>query len=194
MFIIVLAVLVALGIGIGTGFFFRASILGRRMKDAGEEASRILEEAEEQRKRALLEAKEEALGVRTAAESDLRERRSELQNQERRLANREENIERRSDNLDKREKSQVGREKELEEGHVQLEAMKHQELEVLENLSSLSANDARDLLMKKAEDEIQYEVARRYRDVEQLAREEADQTARKVLILCIHLLASAVVS
>ena len=114
-FIIVLAVLVALGIGIGTGFFFRASILGRRMKDAGEEASRILEEAEEQRKRALLEAKEEALGVRTAAESDLRERRSELQNQERRLANREENIERRSDNLDKREKSQVGREKELDE-------------------------------------------------------------------------------
>ena len=192
--IIVLAVLVALGIGTATGFFFRASILGKRMKDAGEEASRILGEAEEQRKRALLEAKEEALGLRTSAEADLRDRRSELQRQEQRLANREENIERRSDNLHKREKSQVTREKELEDGHAQLEGMKNQESEILENLSSLSANDARDLLMKKAEEEIQYDVARRDRDVEQLAKDEADQKARKVLTLSIHRLASDVVS
>ena len=192
--IIVLAVLVALGIGGVTGFFFRASIFGKRVKDAGEEASRIVAEAEEQRKRALLEAKEEALSMRTSAEADLRERRSELQRQERRLANREENIERRSDNLDTREKSQASREKGLEEGLAELEAMKSQELAVLENLSALSVNDAKDLLMKKAEDEIQYEVARRYRDVEQLARDEADQNARKVLTLSIHRLASEVVS
>ena len=192
--IIVLAVLVALGIGGATGFFFRASIFGKRVKNAGEEASRIVAEAEEQRKRALLEAKEEALSMRTSAEGDLRERRSELQSQERRLANREENIERRSDNLDTREKSQAIREKALEEGHAQLEAMKSQELAVLEDLSALSVNDAKDILMKKAEDEIQYEVARRYRDVEQLAREDADQNARKVLTLSIHRLASDVVS
>ena len=194
MWIIVLAVLIALGIGGTTGFFVRASIVGRRAKYAGEEASRILEESEEQRKTALLAAKEEALSIRTSAEADLRDRRSELQGQEKRLANREENIERRSDNLDQREKSQGNREKELEQGHVELEEMKHKELEILENLSSLSASDARELLMRKAEDESQYEVARRYRDIEQIAREEADQKARKVLTLAIHRLASDVVS
>ncbi|MQF48785.1 ribonuclease Y [SAR202 cluster bacterium AC-647-N09_OGT_505m] len=192
--IIVLAVLIALGIGGATGFFIRASIVGRRAKHASEEAARVLEEAEDQRKRAVLEAKEEALSIRTSAEADLRERRSELQRQERRVANREENLERRSDNLDQKEKGQANREKGLEQEYAHLEEMKHKELEILENLSSLSASDARELLMRKAEDESQYEVARRYRDIERLAREEADQKARKVVTLAIHRLASDVVS
>ena len=189
--IIVLAVLAALGIGGGTGFYFRDSILGGKMRTAVGEA---MEAAEEERKRALLEAKEEALSIRTAAEADLRERRSELQRQERRLINREENLERRSDNLDKREQRQAAQEKELEEEQAQVEAMKRQETEVLENLAALSVNDARELLMRKAEEEIQYEVARRYRDVEQIAKGEADQNARKVVTLAIHRLASDVVS
>ena len=189
--IIVLAVLAALGIGGGTGFYFRDSILGGKMRTAVGEAK---EAAEEERKRALLEAKEEALSIRTAAEADLRERRSELQRQERRLTNREENLERRSDNLDKREQRQAAQEKELEEERAQVEAMKRQETEVLENLAALSVNDARELLMRKAEEETQYEVARRYRDVEQLAKGEADQNARKVITLAIHRLASDVVS
>ena len=189
--IIVLAVLAALGIGGGTGFYFRDSILGGKMRNAVGEA---MEAAEEERKRALLEAKEEALSIRTAAEADLRERRSELQRQERRLINREENLERRSDNLDKREQRQAAQEKELEEEQAQVEAMKRQETEVLENLAAMSVNDARELLMRKAEEEIQYEVARRYRDVEQIAKGEADQNARKVVTLAIHRLASDVVS
>ena len=192
--ILVLAVLAALGTGAAAGIVLRAVVLGRRTSNAVAEASRIVEEAEEERKRSLLEAKEEALSLRTQAEADLRERRSELQSQERRLANREENLERRSDNLDERERSQAADEKRLEEEHARLEDMKRQETEILENLASLSVNDARDLLMRKAEEEIQYDVARRYRDVEQLAKDEADQNARKVITLAIHRLASDVVS
>ena len=192
--VIVLAVLAALGIGGAAGFVSRAVVLGRRTGNAVAEASRIVEEAEEERKRAVLEAKEEALTLRTQAEADLRERRSELQRQERRLANREENLERRSDNLDNRERNQADQEKRLEEEHTRLEDMKRQETEVLENLASLSVNDARELLMRKAEEEIQYEVARRYRDVDQVAKDEADQNARKYVTLAIHRLASDVVS
>ena len=192
--ILVLAVLAALGIGAATGFFVRAGVAGRRVKFAGEEVSRILEEAEEEKKVILLEAKEEGIKIRTSAEEDLRERRAELQRQERRLSNREENTEKRADNLDRREKAQADREKGLEDKEAHLEELKRQELEVLENLSALSINDAKELLLRRADDEIQYEVARRYRDVEQHAREDADQKARKVVTLAIHRLASDVVS
>ena len=192
--IIVLAVLAALGIGGAAGFVLRAVILGKSTSNAVAEASRIVEEAGEERKKAVLEAKEEALTLRTEVEADLRERRSELQRQERRLSNREENLERRSDNLDERERNQAADDKRLEEEHARLADMKRQETEILENLASLSVNDARDLLMRKAEEEIQYDVARRYRDVEQLAKDDADQNARKVITLAIHRLASDVVS
>ncbi|MBI2855654.1 MAG: ribonuclease Y [Chloroflexi bacterium] len=192
--VVVLAVLIALGLGGVTGFYARATIAGKQAKRARDEASRILEEAEEQRKEVLLEAKEEALKTRSAAEADLRERRTELQRQERRLANREENVERRADNLDKREATLAKREKEAEQHYAQAEELKQKELEVLEKLSGLSAADARELVLHKAEEDLQYEVARRYRDIEQQAREEADQKARKILTLSIQRLATDVVS
>ena len=164
------------------------------MKYAGEEASRILEEAEEENKVILLEAKEEAIKIRTSAEEDLRERRSELQRQgEKALQQRGKHGEA-CGQPDRREKAQADREKGLEDKEAHLEELKRQELEVLETLSALSVNDAKELLLRRADDEIQYEVARRYRDVEQHAREDADQKARKVVTLAIHRLASDVVS
>ena len=55
-------------------------------------------------------------------------------------------------------------------------------------------SDARDELMRRAESEIQYDLARLYRDMERRTKEEADQNARKVVTLAIHRLASDVVS
>ena len=192
--IVVLAVLAGLGLGGATGFYLRATVIGKRTKQAGDVASRILDGAEEQRKEILLEAKDEALKTRTSAEADLRERRSDLQQQERRLANREENLERRSDNLDKRELKVTSVEAEVEQHRAEVEELRLQEMKVMESISGLSANDAKELLLRKAEESIQYEVARRYRDVEQQASEEADQKARKIVAGAIHRLASEVVS
>jgi len=192
--VVVLAVLAALGLGGAAGFYLRATIASRRVRLAKDEASRILGEAEEQRKGILLEAKEEALKTHTSTEADLRERRSDLQRQERRLANREESLERRSENLDKREGKLAGGERDLEQREAEIDVLKRQEMVILENLSGLSANDARELLLRRSEESIQYEIAHRYRDAELQAKEEADQKARKIVTLAIHRLASDVVS
>ena len=53
---------------------------------------------------------------------------------------------------------------------------------MLENLSGMSSTDAKELILRSSEDDLQYEIARRYRDIELQAREEADQKAKKVLI------------
>ena len=54
--------------------------------------------------------------------------------------------------------------------------------------------DAIEELMRRTEDEIQHEVAIRYRDAEQRAREEANDKARNILGEAIQRLASEVVS
>ena len=48
--------------------------------------------------------------------------------------------------------------------------------------------------MRRADEEIQYDLARRYRDLEERAKEEADQNAKKIVTLAIHRLASDVVT
>ena len=142
----------------------------------------------------LIEAKEEALRTRSAADGELRERRSELQRMEHRLLNREENAEGRATNIERREKGLAQKEKSIEDRESQIEELRQEELGRLESISGLSTADAKELLMSRAEDEIQYELARRYRDHEERAKEEANAKARNILSGAIQQLAAEVVS
>ena len=192
--VIVLTALLAVGLGGVTGFFGKSIVSGRNTGRARDEATRILDEAEEQKKQILVNAKEEALANRNAIESDLRERRSDLQRMERRVANREEHAERRLEDIDKTEKDLQIKEEELEGKLSEVKEIKEKEETVLEQISGLSANDARGVVLDAAEKEMEYEIARRYRDRDQQAKEDADHKARKILTLSINRLASEVVS
>ena len=192
--ITILAVLGGLILGVVSGYFGKRLVNVRRSEAAHSEASRVLEEAGEQRRTLLIEAKEEAIKTRSAAEAELRERRSEAQQMERRLANREENTERRANNLEHREKGLTEKESAVEQIQAEREELKRKELQQLESISGLSASNAKELLMQRAEEEIQQELTRRYRDMEEMAREDANEKARRILATAIHRHASDVVS
>ena len=192
--VIVLAVLAALGLGTGGGYFLRNLLTQKGVAAARQSASGIAQEAEEQKKRLVLEAQEEALRVRSSAEEEIRDRRNEVQRIEQRLSNREEQAEQRAENLERRERNTENRERELEDLKGELEELKGQEEKRLEAVSGLTMSEAKDQLMQKAESEIQHDLARRLRELEQRAKEEADLQARKVVTLAIHRLASEVVS
>ena len=190
----ILAVLGGLTVGAATGYFGRRLIYGRRYSAAQSEATEVLEQAREQQRTILIEAKEDALKARSAGETEIRERRTELQRSEQRLANREENVERRVNNLERRERSLTEKEKAAEELQVELDELKQKGLQRLEDISGLSVSDARETLMQRAEEEIQLELARRYRDMEERAQEEANEKARRILTTSVHRLAAEVVS
>lgn len=189
-----LAVLVGLGIGTLSGYFGRRIVSSRRYEAAKVEASLVLEQAMKEKRSLLLETKEEALRIRSAGESELRDRRSEIQRAEQRISSREENTDRRSENLERRHRELSQVEKSTEAARTEIEEMRKQETRYLEDISNLSSNDARDELMKRAEEEIQHDLAIRYRDMEERAGEEAEENARNILGLAIQRLASEVVS
>ena len=167
---------------------------GRRYQTAEQKATRLLEDARERERSLLIEAKEEALSIRSAGEAELRERRSETQHTERRLANREENVERRATNMERRDRDLTQKEQATQELQVNLETLERNRIEKLEALSNLSLTEAKDELLRHAEEEIQHELDLLYRDMEEQAREEANDEARNILGLAIQRLASEVVS
>ena len=189
-----LAVLVGLGTGALGGYFGRRIVSGRRYEAARMGASQVLDQAREKQRSLLLEAKEEALKIRSSGETELRERRSEIQRAEQRLSNREETTDRRGQDLERRDLKLSQTEKETEAHRAEVEEMRRQETRYLEDISNLSASDATAELMRRAEEEIQHELAVRYRDMEERAREEADENARNILGLAVQRLASEVVS
>lgn len=190
----ILAVLGGLLIGGIGGYFVRRLISGRRLAAAQLEASGILEAASEQRRALMIEAKEEALSLRSAGESELRERRTELQRMEHRLVNREENLEGRANNLERRERSLPDKEKALEELRSEVEEIRQEQVKQLETISGLSISEAEQMQMRRAEEEIHHDLARLYSSMEERAREEASEKARNILAGAIQRHAADVVS
>ena len=213
---IILAVLIGLTIGALGGYFGRGFLQRKSYDAAKSEAAQILEDAADERRAIVVEGKEEALQFRTEAESEIRERRSDVQRTERRVANRQENVERRASNLDRRERNLTDKEKSVsdlkqsltelqakrkqkiremnEEHRQQQEEMRSEQLVRLEEISELSLADARNELMFNAEQEIQRDLAIRYRALEEQARIDANEKARNILSLAIHRFAADVVS
>ena len=144
--ILLAAVLAALGVGGEAGFYGNFLKVGKQLQEAKEESTNILNRAEGERKRLILEAKEEALRIRSGAETSLRDRRSELQRQERRLSGREENLDNRSENLDRRDKALDSRESQVETSIREAEEFRGQQLERLEAISELPVAEAKELL------------------------------------------------
>ena len=190
----ILAVLGGLIVGAFGGYFGRRMVSGRRKEAAQSEAETLLEAAREQKRSIVIEAKEEAIQTRSAGEAELRERRSELQRMERRLSNREENAEHRASNLERRERTLTESEKSAEIARQELDEIKVRRVQELESIGNFSESQAREQLIREAEDDIQHELARRYRDLEQRAKEEADEKARRFIATSIHRLAADVVS
>ena len=192
--ITVLAAVVALIAGSALGLVLRSVLNRGKLEAAKQQARQITEESEEQKRKALLEAREEALRIRSSTEAEIKERRQEIQRQEQRQTQREENIERRTDAVNQRDENLATREQEIVKALEELKQVKEQQVRQLEETAGITASEARDMLFKREEDEIKHELARRYRDLEQQSKEEADDNARKVVTLAIQRLASDVVS
>src|SRR5256714_2085528 len=190
--VLVVAVLVAIGVGFGAAYL----LLQRRQgHDDGTsalelKAQQALAEAETQAKEKLLEAKEEAVKIRTAAEQEAREYRAQSQQIEKRLLQKEENLDRKGEDLSRREREFGDKEKGLDELRSQLEANKRQQQQELERVANMTRQEAQGVLMEQVEQELRNEVARKIRESELAARDESERRAREIVTESIQRIAA----
>ncbi len=194
---ILTAVLAAIFAGAAAGvvgFYLRGMLTAGATRASQDAAEQQVRRAEARSKEILLEAKEEALRIKSSSEDDLRKQRLELQRLETRVETREENLTRRSEVLNKQEAENRQFQGKIEAERNELKELREQEHQRLEKISGLSLADARQLLLDRAQEDVQFELARRYRDAESVAREQAESRARDVIAGAIQRLASDVVS
>jgi ribonuclease Y len=187
---IVVAVIIAAIIGAGLGYTMRKRTAEAQIGSAEEEAKRIVADAEEKgetkKKEALLEAKEEIHRQRQELDRETKERRSELQRQERRVVQKEENLDRKLDSLEKKEESLSRKEARIDKTQQAIDEMHEQQKSELERISSLTAEEARVMLMAEAEEELKHEKAMKIKEYEQQIKDESDKKARDILSQAIQ--------
>jgi ribonuclease Y len=182
--------IVSLSAGFFIGYIIRKKIAEAKIDSAEEASKKILEEAkrsaEAKKKEAILEAKEEAHKLRVELDRETRERRNEMQRLERRLLQKEETLDRKSEVMERKEENIRNMEQELNKQKKNVADVKQQQMDELVRISNLSFNQARELLLKRVEEEIKLETAMLIKDYEDQAKEEGEKKAREIISLAIQ--------
>lgn len=186
----VIAFLVGGALCFFVGVQYRRKVAEAELGSAEEEAKRILSDAiksaESRKKEALVEAKDEIYKMRTEAEKDMKERRSEVTRQERRLVQKEESLDRKLENLEKKDETLQQKIKETEGKLAEAEEIKKRQFEMLERISGLTIDQAKEYLLKNLEEELTHEKTLMVAQFEQQTREESEAKAREIISTAIQ--------
>ena len=190
-------------VGIIAGLVVMFVIINIKNSKKQEKVNDILkkayDDAEEIKNNALSEAKTEAKQYKEEIENDLKEKKLEIKESEKRLTNREESIDRRDENLQNRENMLDEKEKKLQEKQdniqdeqAKVEQIKQEQLDLLEEISGYSKEVARNLVLKRIEEEMDLEISSYIKERESEAKLTADKKAKGMLVECMQKYASDV--
>ncbi|MCG6910271.1 MAG: ribonuclease Y [Deltaproteobacteria bacterium] len=187
--------------GFAAGFLIAYLIRGRvvagKLRAAKEEALNIIRDAKRKSetllKEAQLEAKDRLFKMKSEFDTETKETRSELQKKERWLISREENIDKKLEQLEKRDHDISRTEENLKKRTSDIEANENkyrhlveEQKRQLEAISSLTAEQAKELLIRAMENEARHEGAKMIKRIENETREQADKKAKKIIATAIQ--------
>ena len=185
---------VALVLGVAIGFVIRRAVARSQAESAEGRAQKVILEAEREAERltreALVEAKDEIGALRRDTEEDVRTRRDEIKRQEERLTQKEETVDRKVDAADRRSEELDDRDRKLALVREQLEHSATQHRAALEKIAGLTASEAKEALRTQVVDEAKRDAMATVREIEQRAREEGEERARKIVTIAIQRVAS----
>lgn len=195
--IVLFLLVAALAGGTFMGMFLRRKLAESRLADAEQAAAQIIEEAKKDaeniRKEAIIEAKDTVLEAKTEWEKESRELRREIQAMEKRILQKEEYLDRRSTQVDakeeeisKGEKNLLQREDRIRVREKEVEDLAQEQTARLEQISGMSAEEAKQQLVDSIASEARHDAAKRIKQIEDEAKETAEKKAKEILALAIQ--------
>jgi ribonucrease Y len=128
--------------------------------------------------------------TREGIEEELVARRTEIARLEERLRAKDQSLGIQAGELDERERSLADRQRNLDHTREELKEAKRDQIRELERVASLSAAQAKQILMRELEDELRHDSARLVRQVEEETRRDADRRVRSILSAVMQRVAS----
>ena len=194
MIVTIIAALVALVIGGAAGYFIFRYVIKGKYNEMIEAANK---EAEVVKEKKLLEVKETFLNKKAELEKEVQQRNSRIQQNENKLKQREISLNQRQEDLGRRKmeidqyQQRVDNEKKLLSVKQQeLDKMQKQEQAKLEELSGLSAEEAKQRLIESLKDQAKLDAASYVNEIMDDAKLNANQQAKKIVIQTIQRVAT----
>ncbi|RJQ37143.1 ribonuclease Y [Candidatus Parcubacteria bacterium] len=183
-----------LAVGIGLGYFINSLMSERRKNSVESRIREMLEGAKQEAKEIQIEAKERAVKIVTEGQAELKEREREQKRSEDRLREREAFLDKKILQLDERDRELADRIEKAKQIKADLEQARGAVDKELERVAGLSQAEAKEILMKKVEQEADENLATRIRKLETTGLEELERKAKSILATIIQRLATATTS
>lgn len=190
----IIIAIVALLAGCAIGYAIFRYVIKGKYNDLIEAANK---EAEVIKEKKLLEVKEKFLNKKSELEKEVQQRNLKFQQNENRLKQREITLNQRQEELSRRkmdvdqEQVRIDNEKKLLSVKQQeLEKMQKQEQAKLEELSGLSAEEAKKRLVESLKDQAKLDAASYINEIMDDAKLNANQQAKKIVIQTIQRVAT----
>ncbi|MGD8471640.1 MAG: Rnase Y domain-containing protein, partial [Desulfobacteraceae bacterium] len=189
--------IICFGIGFVIAFWIKGQISSQKIKAAEGEASLLINDAKRKAdtllKEADLEIKDRLFKMKSDFDAETKETRSELKKRDTHLMQKEEHLDRKIEQYERKDRELHRKEKTLKkrEGKIERKELEYEELieeqkQQLEKISGLSADQAKELLIRAMENEVRYEGARMIKKIENETKEQADRKAKKILATAIQ--------
>ena len=160
-------------------------------------ARTILEEAKEKaevlKKEKILQAKEKFLQLKAEHEKLINERNNNIQKAENRVRQRELQIAQKAEDVQRRQKElevnrkQVAAQMDfLDKKQREIDKLHNEQVKQLENISNLSATEAKQQLIESLKDEAKAEAMIHIKEITEEAKLTAERTAKKIIIETIQ--------
>ena len=160
--------------------------IGSATQQATKIINNALTEAEATKKARLIEAKDEIHKLRHDADKEIRERRSEVQKQENRLNQREEYLDKRADSLEKKNENIGVKQKQLDDKLLEIDGIKKSQFDMLERISGLTQEQAKDQLLANLNEELETEKSKRILENEQMIKDQSEVLAKEIISTAIQ--------
>jgi ribonucrease Y len=192
-------IMIGLVLGVGLSVlinFIRVSNAVKKIDILTEKAKK---EAEKVKRDMLFEAKEEKQRLKNELDKEIKEKKSEIKDQEDRLIQRERNMDKRDETFQKREQlldereEKIGeKQKKIQSDQEEMDKLKQEQIDLLSKISGLDKEKAKDLIMKKVEEDISNEIVSYIKEREDEAKLVSDKKAKEMLVLSMQKYASDV--
>ena len=185
----ILLVVVGLFVGATIVIIYNKFKVSAAQKEADKLIANAKKEAEKAKRDGILELKEESYRLKNQTDQEIKEKKKELNELNQRIDNREKSLDKRDElltdrerNLDKKDKDLLAKQKEIQEKDAKMESIIKEQIALLEKISGFSKEKARELVLKKVEEEMSNEIATYLKDREDEAKLEADKKAKDILV------------
>ena len=189
-----IGLLIGLVVGAAIAALIARTVMRPRIAEmiatAEAEVAERREAAERDAENVLRTSRESAQDIRLEADKAIERRYQDLARAEERVDRRGANQDQQAKTLEQREQLLNKRQSRIDKRQNELGNLETEHRQKLEETAAMTTDEARTVLIQQVEKEAQQDLARVMREIDNRAKETADEQARKIIALAIQRLAS----